>query len=179
MNYEGADRIEYVLEQVRQMKRAHAASSSSSKRGHENGEMPHRSVAHHYTLQQRVQIQNSSTSASSLMEYASAEASIRQQQQQQPRLAQHLPGHHVPHVGRASGSITGALKRPPADEDEHNEVPPVAIKRNTEEAALTTRPPLTRGESLPLPAGPFVQERSKHPVRAPSFDTATFKAAGK
>lgn len=142
--------------------------SATSKRSHENGELSHRSVSHHYTLQQR---QGATATAATLMEFTPTDTNVRQQ-----RLTQHLPSHHIPHAGRASGSMSGSLKRPPADEDDHVDVPPVAVKRNPDEASISTRPPLTRGESLP--AVPFVQERSKHPVRAPSFDTATFKANG-
>lgn len=74
------------------------------------------------------------------------------------------------------------MKRPPPDDDEHNDG---QSGTNTNKRSLSdeqVRPPLTRGESLP--AVPFVPERQpnfkdKHPIRAPSFDTATFKTGSK
>lgn len=70
---------------------------------------------------------------------------------------------------------TVTMKRP-ADDDEQDGAG-VGAKRISPEDQV--RPPLSRGDSLP--AVPFVAERppnfkDKHPIRAPSFDTATFKA---
>lgn len=70
-----------------------------------------------------------------------------------------------------------ALKRPAEDDGEQDGPGGSQSKRIlTEDQA---RPPLSRGDSLPTV--PFAGERppnfkDKHPVRAPSFDTATFKA---
>lgn len=78
------------------------------------------------------------------------------------------------------GLSTVALKRPAEDDGEQDGPGGSQSKRIlTEEQA---RPPLSRGDSLPTV--PFTGERpqnfkDKHPVRAPSFDTATFKAGSK
>lgn len=78
------------------------------------------------------------------------------------------------------GLSTVGLKRPAPDDDEQTDGPGGSSKRIlTEEQA---RPPLSRGDSLPTV--PFVADRppnfkDKHPVRAPSFDTATFKGGSK
>lgn len=67
------------------------------------------------------------------------------------------------------------MKRP-AEDDDQDGAGGSAKRILPEEQG---RPPLNRGDSLP--AVPFVPERppnfkDKHPIRAPSFDTATFKA---
>ena len=88
-------------------------------------------------------------------------------------------GHHVQigHTGRAS---IGQLKRGMSsidDDDGHPE------KRLTLDEQHPGRPPLTRGESLPavsLAVSYVDRNKDKHPIRAPSFETATtFKANGK
>lgn len=62
-------------------------------------------------------------------------------------------------------------------------VGPSSVKRSALDDPNGVRPPLTRGESLP--AVSYVPERQhnlrdkQQPVRAPSFDASTFKAAGK
>lgn len=77
------------------------------------------------------------------------------------------------------GLSTVGLKRV-AEDDEQQDGPGGSAKRIlTEDQA---RPPLSRGDSLPTV--PFAADRQpnfkdKHPVRAPSFDTATFKAGSK
>jgi interferon regulatory factor 2-binding protein len=74
-----------------------------------------------------------------------------------------------------------AVKRPPADEDDHHHgadtLGPVH-KRLLVDEQHAPRPPLQRGESLPAVslAVPYIErtyKQDKHPIRAPSFDTAT------
>lgn len=78
------------------------------------------------------------------------------------------------------GLSTVGLKRVAEDDHDQQDGPGGSAKRIlTEDQA---RPPLSRGDSLPTV--PFAGDRQpnfkdKHPVRAPSFDTATFKAGSK
>ncbi|KAJ9583977.1 hypothetical protein L9F63_021680, partial [Diploptera punctata] len=77
------------------------------------------------------------------------------------------------------------------EDDEHHPhhhvngdgVPTTKRMMSVEEHTSSSRPPLTRGESLPAAVShtaPFIESRfkEKHPIRAPSFDTATFKPGG-
>ncbi|XP_058804668.1 probable E3 ubiquitin-protein ligase IRF2BPL isoform X2 [Phymastichus coffea] len=89
-----------------------------------------------------------------------------------------VAAHHVG-LGHSRASI-GQLKRgiSAIDEDDH----PEAGKRLTLEEQHSVRPPLTRGESLPavsLAVSYVDRSKDKHPIRAPSFETATtFKTNG-
>ncbi|XP_037808123.1 interferon regulatory factor 2-binding protein 1 isoform X1 [Lucilia sericata] len=218
VNYEGADRIELVLDAARQMKRLHQAA----KRSHENGEVQqssvqqqpqsqHRSGApisvgvvgqqqpqqhHHSYPSQRI-----GPPQATLMDFPvkmeAHDASVR------PVRISHMTPHHMSMSNRAVAAAAAAansninpsqvggpvppalsvnLKRPPSEEDEHahnDGSGPSGIKRSAIDDPAS-RPPLTRGESLPA-AVSFISERSsglrdKHqPVRAPSFDASTFK----
>jgi hypothetical protein len=79
-----------------------------------------------------------------------------------------------------------------SEEDDHHPhhhvngdgVPTPKRMMSVEEHTSTSRPPLTRGESLPAAVShttPFIESRfkDKHPIRAPSFDAATYKPNGK
>ncbi|XP_052903405.1 interferon regulatory factor 2-binding protein-like A isoform X2 [Anopheles moucheti] len=193
VNYEGADRIELVLDTARQMKRIHSAASgggagggggsSSGKRGHENGELSHRSVPtaagpHHYSVRTGPTLVDF-TPKHEPHDIASVRAGARMQQ--------HIPPHHMAPHGPGRQQVPPALsvnlKRPPPDDDDHQmEGPTGSAKRGADDPTVAIqRPPLTRGESLP--AVPFVPDRQpsykdKHPVRTASFDTAAFKALG-
>ncbi|XP_055539577.1 interferon regulatory factor 2-binding protein-like A isoform X1 [Wyeomyia smithii] len=196
VNYEGADRIELVLDTARQMKRIHAGAggggggggggsggsgSAGGKRGHENGEMPHRSVPqahHHYSVR-------TGPNGPTLVDFTPKHephdiTGVRPG----ARLQQHMPPHHLPHANRQQvpPALSVNLKRPPPEDDEHGPMdgPTGSAKRGPEDPVSIQRPPLTRGDSLP--AVPFVPDRQpsykdKHPVRTASFDTATFKPA--
>lgn len=92
----------------------------------------------------------------------------------------HLTAVAAHHVSLSHGRGIGQqLKRgiSAIDEDDHPE------KRLTLEEQHPGRPPLTRGESLPavsLAVSYVDRVKDKHPIRAPSFETATtFKANGK
>lgn len=216
VNYEGADRIELVLDAARQMKRLHQAA----KRSHENGEVvpqqaQHRNSTgggggggggvavgnavpqqhhHAYTTQRIGPPPTQPTLMDFNVKIESHEANVR------PVRISHMPPHHMTMPNRAAVAAAAAaaagngpqippslsvnLKRPqPDDEDGHGHSDaPSGMKRSAsaaEDSPAGVRPPLTRGESLP--AVSFVQDRQqgirdKHqPVRAPSFDSTTFK----
>jgi len=109
---------------------------------------------------------------------AAAAAAAHMQQQQQQQQQQPLNGGRPP----------TAVKRPPADDEDHHHgvnggegLGPVHKRLLVEEHA---RPPLQRGESLPAVslAVPYIErsyKQDKHPIRAPSFDTATSFKTGK
>lgn len=105
--------------------------------------------------------------------------------------------HHAANGGsnRPSQPTGISLKRglSTTDDDEHHshhlsngDVSGAKRMMSVEEHSNAVRPPLTRGESLPAVslAAPFVTtdrtfKQEKHPIRTPSFDTATaFKANG-
>lgn len=187
VNYEGPDRIELVLDQARQMKRLHSAG----KRSHENGEIAsHRVVPqpqphHHgaYTMQR-----TSTVSGPAMMDFQ-PKMEPHESAPRPVRMTAHVPPHHMPHSNRAQAPppvLSVNLKRPPPDDDDvggHGDNShQIGIKRSggggSNDDSQQQRPPLTRGDSLPTV--PFVPDRQptfkdKHPVRAPSFDTATFK----
>lgn len=113
--------------------------------------------------------------------------------------AHHLPQTHHSANGRPNSlppqsiGLKRGLSTSAEEEDGHhphhqhaNGEGPAKRMVSVDEQTHATRPPLTRGDSLPAVslAVPFVDRsfktESKHPIRAPSFDTATsFKPNGK
>lgn len=216
VNYEGADRIDLVLESAKQLKKAHGfqdARPSASKTyrtstGHteHNGgtnldvlpiqNTPQGSHTRHHNIAGYSQLHHRNSITEFTSGTAAAAAAARQQQvgrqhgdegheiansirNNPPRLSNaHLAAVAAHQMTLHNRGIT-QLKRgiSAIDEDEHAE------KRLSLEEQHPVRPPLTRGDSLPAVslAVSYVQDRNKekHPVRAPSFETATtFKANG-
>ncbi|XP_034947621.1 interferon regulatory factor 2-binding protein-like A [Chelonus insularis] len=216
VNYEGADRIDLVLESAKQLKKAHgfqdtrpSASKAYRSAGHaeHNGGtnldvLPIQNAGQAHSRHHNITNYSQLHHRNSITDFNSNTRQQQQQQQQQQLVAASRQQHDEPHelangIRNNSVRISNAhlaavshhvnmshsrntqLKRgiSSIDEDEHAE------KRLSLEEQHPVRPPLTRGESLPAVslAVSYVQDRSKekHPVRAPSFETATtFKANG-
>ncbi|XP_066602271.1 interferon regulatory factor 2-binding protein 2-A isoform X2 [Prorops nasuta] len=206
VNYEGADRIDLVLESAKQMKKAHGfqdARPSASKAYRTSGHTEHnggtnldvlpiqntgQSHSRHHNIPGYSQLHH----RNSITDFNSGTSSRQQISRQHEETHEigngmrsnnvripnaHLVTHHVnlPHNRNISQLKRGIST---IEEDEHTE------KRLTLEEQHPVRPPLNRGDSLPAVslAVSYVQDRNKekqHPVRAPSFETATsFKVNG-
>nr|XP_003706875.1 PREDICTED: interferon regulatory factor 2-binding protein 2 [Megachile rotundata] len=206
VNYEGADRIDAVLESAKQMKKAHGfheARSSTSKAYRTSGHTEHnggtnldvlpiqntgQTHSRHHNIAGYSQLHH----RNSITEFNSGTSrqQISRQHEETHDIANgmrnnnvRIPNAHLAavahHVNLSHNRGIAQLKRgiSTIDEDEHAE------KRLSLEEQHPVRPPLTRGDSLPAVslAVSYVQDRSKekHPVRAPSFETATtFKTTG-
>jgi hypothetical protein len=223
VNYEGADRIDLVLESAKQLKKAHgfqdarpSASKTYRTTGGGGGHTEHnggtnldvlpiqntagQSHSRHHNIAGYSQLHHRNSITEFNSGTAAAAAAAARQQQIAGRQGHgddshemangmrsgnvRLPNAHLAAVGAHHVNLghnrgITQLKRGMSaiDDDEHAE------KRLSLEEQHSVRPPLTRGDSLPAVslAVSYVQDRNKekHPVRAPSFETATtFKPNG-
>lgn len=207
VNYEGADRIDLVLESAKQLKKAHGFQESrpsasktyrtSTHTEHNGGTnldvLPIQNAGQSHSRHHNIAGYSQLHHRNSITEFNSgSRQQLTRQHEETHEIANGMRNNNVQRMSSAhlaavahhvnlshSRGIT-QLKRgiSTIDEDEHAE------KRLSLEEQHPVRPPLTRGDSLPAVslAVSYVQDRTKekHPVRAPSFDTATtFKANGK
>nr|KAF7434173.1 hypothetical protein H0235_002364 [Vespula pensylvanica] len=205
VNYEGADRIDLVLESAKQLKKAHgfqdarpSASKGYRSAGHtEHNGGPNLDVLPIQNAGQTHSRHHNIAASYSQLHHRNSITEFNSGTTRQQISRQHEDGHdlgnglrgnnvRIPnahlaavahHVSLGHNRGMSQLKRgiSAIDEDEHTE------KRLSLEDQHPVRPPLTRGDSLPAVslAVSYVHDRNKekHPVRAPSFETATtFKA---
>ncbi|XP_019867580.1 interferon regulatory factor 2-binding protein-like B isoform X2 [Aethina tumida] len=225
VNYEGADRIELVLDNARQMKRAHGFQEqraghtskphrSSTTHEHQNGEVVASSSrqqtagAHHstsYNLHHRSGMMTeyqqpqpprgtSSMSRPQIETTPEHEALVARSNVRLPTAAHLAAAAHHPlqthhHANGRPPSLTQqGIKRglSTAEDDDHHghhngDVNGAKRMMSVEEHGTATRPPLTRGDSLPAVSlsQPFVVstdrtfKQEKHPIRTASFDAGT------
>lgn len=176
VNYEGADRIELVLDTARQMKRAHGFQESR-----QGGANPKSRASHESHNGTNYVVQHS---RGGMLEYQRGrEASGPQAEHElMGRRGSHMAVAHMP-PSRLPGNLKRNLSTPLEAEEEHHH----ENKRLLTVEEGSSRPPLTRGDSLPAVAlaVPFAPadrafKTEKHPIRTPSFDAATaFKPNGK
>ncbi|KAJ8686196.1 hypothetical protein QAD02_021990 [Eretmocerus hayati] len=176
VNYEGADRIDLVLESAKQLKKAHGFQDAR----------PSATAVAKYRSSTHAEHNGAATALETVVLSNGLGGRAGAGGAGQQRLsAAHLNAAAAHHVGLGGagapshGGRVGQLKRgiSAVDEDEHQD------KRLSLDESHSVRPPLTRGESLPavsLAVNYNVDRpKDKHPIRAPSFDTATtFKANG-
>ncbi|KAF0296189.1 Interferon regulatory factor 2-binding protein-like B [Amphibalanus amphitrite] len=183
VNYEGADRIEIVLENARNQKRAHGFQDVRHSKPHAAARAPHE--AQNGVMAVNLEAAGGAHPPSAgagpytlRPERARGALLVADHQPAGPPRLPHppLPPHPSQLAHGRPGPPLPPNKRPserPAEEADHKR--PLL----EEGGAPHHRPPLTRGESLPAAGYPYDQRfKEKPPARVYSLDSASHKQSG-
>ncbi|XP_037084304.1 interferon regulatory factor 2-binding protein 1-like isoform X2 [Pollicipes pollicipes] len=189
VNYEGADRIEMVLDNARNQKRAHGFQESRhAAKPHASSRAPHE--AQNGVMAVSLEAHGLSAGPAGPLAHHGVTYALRPDRQRALLVAEHPGAPRLPHPaahremqmphpaqlahGRPPLPPNKRASERPADDGGEHKRPMLE-----ETPAGHARPPLTRGESLPAAGYPYDQRyKEKLPGRVYSLDTGHKPAAG-